>query len=135
MTRDDVQGWLDRYVAAWLAYDAAAIGELFSDDAEYRYHPWDDPVRGRAAIVDDWLEPGGSADNRDKPGTVGGSYRCYAADGDRAVAIGQTTYRDVAGGPVTRHYDNVWVLEFDAVGRCRRFTEHFMKRKLQAPVP
>ena len=42
MTHDDVQAWLDRYVAAWAAYDAAAIGDLFSEDARYRYHPSDD---------------------------------------------------------------------------------------------
>ena len=46
MTHDQVQDWLDRYIAAWRSYDPAAIGDLFADDAAYRYHPWDDePVR------------------------------------------------------------------------------------------
>jgi len=130
MTRDDVQRWLDRYVAAWMAYDPAAIGELFSADAEYRYHPWDEPLRGREAIVHDWLNPGGDPAGRDRPGTVEGHYECYAADGDRAVAIGATTYRDVPGGPIARHYANAWLIEFDADGRCRSFIEYFMKQKL-----
>jgi hypothetical protein len=43
MNHDDVQGWLDRYGACWLSYDEAAIGELFSEDAEYRYQPWGKP--------------------------------------------------------------------------------------------
>ena len=43
MTRADVQRWLDRYVAAWKSYDAAEIADLFSAEAEYRYHPWDEP--------------------------------------------------------------------------------------------
>ena len=30
MTRDDVQRWLDRYVAAWAADDPEAIGDLFT---------------------------------------------------------------------------------------------------------
>jgi len=34
------QRWLDRYVGAWKTYDEGAIGALFSEDAEYRYHPW-----------------------------------------------------------------------------------------------
>ena len=38
MTHDDVQAWLDRYIAAWQTYDPDAIGDLFSEDAEYRYH-------------------------------------------------------------------------------------------------
>ena len=43
MTRDEVQRWLDDYVAAWRSYDPEAIGDLFGEDAEYRYHPWDEP--------------------------------------------------------------------------------------------
>ena len=65
MTRADVQRWLDRYVAAWKSYDSTEIADLFSADAEYRYHPWDDPVRGREAIVADWIAPVGSASSGD----------------------------------------------------------------------
>ena len=60
LDRPAFQAWLDRYVAAWKSYDPAAIGALFSEDAEYRYHPEDEPVVGRAAIVADWLEDRGS---------------------------------------------------------------------------
>ncbi len=54
LSHDDVQGWLDRYVEAWQSYDPGAIGDLFSADADYRYHPNDEPVRGRDAIVADY---------------------------------------------------------------------------------
>lgn len=129
MTRDDVQHWLNRYVAAWMSYDPVAIGELFTADAEYRYHPWDDPVMGRDEIVKDWLNPAGDATNRDKPGTVQGHYSCYAVDDDRAVAIGDTVYRDTPDGLPIRSYENVWLMEFEADGRCRSFIEYYMKRK------
>jgi ketosteroid isomerase-like protein len=129
MTRDEAQRWLDRYVTAWLAYDAAAIGELFTTDAEYRYHPWDEPVVGRDEIVKGWLNPAGDAAKRDKPGTVEARYACYSADGDRAVAVGDTVYRDAPGGPVTRRYENVWLMEFAADGRCRSFIEYYMQHK------
>jgi ketosteroid isomerase-like protein len=43
--RSQVAGWLRRYMEAWKSYDRAQIGELFSEGAEYRYHPYDDPVR------------------------------------------------------------------------------------------
>ena len=52
MTRDGVQAWLDAYVAAWRSYEG--IAELFTDDAEYRYHPYDEPLRGADAIAADW---------------------------------------------------------------------------------
>lgn len=64
MTHDDVQAWLDRYVGAWQTYDPEAIGNLFSEDVEYRYHPQDDPVRGRAEIVTAWVSPDGDASAR-----------------------------------------------------------------------
>ena len=128
MTRADVQAWLDRYVRAWESYDEADIRELFSEDAEYRYHPWDDPVRGRERIVADWVTPSGNASSRDAQGTYAARYEPYAVEGDRAVAVGETTYwKDASRAELVRAYHNVYLLEFDADGRCRSFTEHFME--------
>ena len=45
------QHWLDAYTHAWITYDPDEIGALFSDDAEYRWYPWDEGNRGRAQIV------------------------------------------------------------------------------------
>lgn len=118
-----VDRWLARYVAAWKSYDRAEIGELFSQDAAYRYHPYDDPVVGREAIVESWLEE----ERRDEPGSFEASYRSFAVDGDRAVAVGASTYLD-ENGAVDRVYDNAYLLRFDGEGRCSEFTEWFMKR-------
>ena len=41
MDHATVQTWLDRYIDAWRTYDEQAIGDLFSEDATYRYHRWD----------------------------------------------------------------------------------------------
>jgi ketosteroid isomerase-like protein len=121
MDRADVSRWLDRYVAAWKSGERAEIESLFSEDASYRYHPYDEPIVGRAAIADSWFE------EPDEPGSFDASYECYAAEGEAAVAIGTSTYLDAAGD-VDRVYDNVFVLRFDADGRCSDFTEWFMKR-------
>jgi SnoaL-like protein len=118
-----VDRWLARYVAAWKSYDRNAIGELFSADAAYRYHPYDEPVVGRDAIVESWLEE----DRLDEPGSFEGGYSAFAVDGDRAVAVGESTYLD-EDGAVDRVYDNVYLLRFDGEGRCSEFTEWFMKR-------
>jgi hypothetical protein len=129
MTRREVQDWLDRYVAAWKSYDRGEIAALFSEDAEYRYHPWDDPVSGREAIVQDWITPIGDASRRDAEGTYDAHYEAWAVDGTRAVAVGTSTYwADATRSKVTRFYDNVFLLEFDAAGLCTSFTEHFMDR-------
>ena len=127
---DDVDHWLAQYVAAWKSYDRDEIAALFSDDIEYRYHPFDDPVRGREDVVRSWLGDGDAADasTRDEPGTYGASYATIAVDGDVAVATGSSTYRSGPDGPVDRVYDNCFVMRFDTDGRCREFTEWYMKR-------
>ncbi len=125
MTRDDVQAWLDGYIDAWRTYDPERIGALFTHDAEYRYHPWDEPLRGRDAIVRSWVVPEGPASSRDEPGTYHARYEPYAVDGERAVAVGSTDYL-AADGSVERRYRNVFLLRFDEAGRCGSFTEWFM---------
>jgi hypothetical protein len=116
VTRDDVQAWLDRYVAAWRSGDRGAIGDLFAGDATYRYHPYDEPVRGREAIVESWFE------DPDEPGSFEARYEPFAVEGGRAAAVGTSSY---ATGDV---YDNVFTLSFDEDGRCSEFMEWFMKR-------
>jgi ketosteroid isomerase-like protein len=130
MQRDDVDRWLAGYVEAWRTYEHERIAALFSADAEYRYHPYDEPVRGRDAIVRSWLGESDAegASTPDQPGTWQAEYRTFAVDGDVAVAIGSTTYAIEPGGRVDRVYDNCFVLRFDADGRCREFTEWYVKR-------
>ncbi|HMJ80530.1 MAG TPA: nuclear transport factor 2 family protein [Candidatus Dormibacteraeota bacterium] len=127
MTENDVQRWLDEYREAWLSYDGAAIAALFSEDASYRYHPWDEPVIGREAIVQSWLTPDGSASGRDEPGTYDGEYRPWMVAGDVGVAVGRSFYwSDASRVTLEQTYHNCWLLRFDADGRCREFTELFM---------
>ena len=64
-------------------YDPDAVQSLFSEEATYRYHPFDAPIRGRLAIVAAWI------DDQDPPGTYDASYRTVAIDGDLAVATGR----------------------------------------------
>jgi hypothetical protein len=116
MTRSEVQGWLDRYVEAWRSYDADAIGDLFSEDAEYAYHPYDaEPLHGRDAIVADWRG------DQDEPGSWDARYEASLVDGDRAIARGETRY---ANG---RTFSNLFELRFDDEGRCTSFVEWYME--------
>jgi ketosteroid isomerase-like protein len=114
MSEPELQAWLDAYVQAWRSYDRDAIGALFAEDVTYAYHPYDEPLRGRDAIVDSWLE------DRDAPGSWEASYRPLLFDGDRAIATGETRYAD---GNV---YSNLFVMRFDADGRCSEFVEWYV---------
>jgi ketosteroid isomerase-like protein len=116
------QRWLDAYIEAWRTYDPDRIGELFSEDVEYRYHPWDDPVRGRATLVDDWLS------DRDEPGSWSADYSPWLVSGDDAVAVGVSRYFASDRTTLEREYHNVFLCRFDGEGRCREFTEVFLLR-------
>jgi hypothetical protein len=122
MTHAEVQRWLDAYVEAWKTYDGAAIGALFSQDATYGYEPYAEPLRGRDAIVASWLE------DPDAAGTWEAAYEPLLIEGDRAVATGESRY---ARGDV---YSNLFVLGFDADGRCSSFVEWYVKHPADATL-
>ena len=131
MDRDAAQAWLDRYVDAWKSYDPGAIAPLFAEDARYRYHPYDpedETLVGRDAIVADWVAPEGNASTRDAPGSYDARYDVWAVDGDRVVALGWSRYwTDATRATLERTYHNVFLMRFDAEGRCREFTEFYMQ--------
>jgi len=122
MDRQALQDWLDRYVDAWKSYDPQQIGDLFSENATYRYHPQDEPVTGRDAIVASWL------DEKDEPGTYDAKYEPLAIDGDVHVAQGWSRYFDAQGKP-RDEYCNVYVCRFDGDGRCTEFTEYWIQNR------
>src|SRR3954471_23842801 len=130
MDRDSAQAWLNRYVDAWQSYDRDDIAALFADDISYRYQPSDEPIVGRDAVVASWLGEGDidDASTRDAPGTYDARYTPYAVEGDVVVATGTSVYRDHPDGPITRTFDNCFLIRFDAEERCREFTELFMER-------
>lgn len=119
-----VADWLERYVAAWKSYDPQEIGALFADDAIYRFQPWDgdgEAVRGRAAIVANWLE------TPDEPDSWEAAYEPWAVDGDRSVALGTSRYLATDDAPEAE-FHNVFLLRFDDDGRCVEFTDVYMRR-------
>jgi ketosteroid isomerase-like protein len=130
MDLERAQRWLNRYIAAWLSYDPDEISALFSEDVAYRYHPSDEPVEGREAVVASWLgeEASEDASTRDAPGTYEAEYHPVAIDGDTVVAVGTSRYREAPEGPVVRVYDNCFIMRFDRDGRCRDFTEYYVRR-------
>ena len=122
MDRESLQAWLDKYVEAWRTYEPAQIRDLFSEDALYFYSPWDEdsPLRGREAIVADWLrEP-------DAVGSWEAHYEPVAVEGNVGVAQGRTRYL-APDATVKRQFANIFVLRFDGDGRCTRFTEWYMQ--------
>jgi hypothetical protein len=122
MEKAIVNEWLSHYIEAWNSYDPQAIGDLFSEAAEYYYGPYRTPVQGKEAIVANWLK------NRDEPGTYKAHYECLATNGNLAVANGRSTYFEADGTTPRTEYDNIFAINFDDQGRCTRFVEWFMEK-------
>jgi hypothetical protein len=122
LDRAMVDAWLETYVNAWKSYDPAAIENLFSAEAVYRYHPYDAPVQGRDAIVASWLE------ERDPAGTYDGQYQTTLVDGDQAAASGRSRYFEADGVTPRAEFYNLFLLRFDQDGRCSDFCEWYIER-------
>jgi len=120
--KTSVTAWLQAYVQAWESYDEKTIGELFSDDAIYSYHPYREPVHGRDAIVDLWIK------NPDPQGTYDGHYEPLLIEGNRAVTQGRSLYFEQDGKTLKTEFDNIFVLHFDEQGRCTEYREWYMER-------
>ena len=124
MTKTEVQSWLDRYILAWQANTTTAIEELFTEDATYRFHPYDEGdeiVVGRDRIVAAWLE------KPDDPGAWEAVYEAWAVDGDRGVGVGTSRYLATADKP-ERMYSNCFLMKFADDGRCSEFTEYYVRQ-------
>ena len=68
-----------------------------------------------------WLE------DRDEAGTYEGSYRPLLVAGDQAVARGSSRYFNT-NGSVRAEFDNLFLLRFDADGRCAEYREWYMEK-------
>ena len=126
MERAAVVAWLKSYMHAWETFSPEAIGDLFTDDATYSFHPYDQLVAGRQAIVDAWLK------DPDAPGTFTANYAPIAVDGDLAVVYGRSTYfKDSSRTEMTKEWDNIFVIQFGKDGRSRSCREWYVARRGQ----
>ena len=110
-----------RYLAAsrWPLMRKVVSAPSFHTLARTCASPWEEPTRGRQAVVDAWLA------HKDPPGSWQASWEPVALEGDVAVTRGVSRYFE-ADGPPKRTYHNVWILRFDAWGRCSSYTDWFM---------
>ena len=126
MDRNAFHAWLARYVDAWRLNDPTAIGDLFSSDVRYAFDPFSEAVVGRSAVVAAWLA------DPDAPDSWEADYEVLAVDGDTYVAHGRTRYLTDDRSAFDREFANVFVCRFDDEGRCREFTEWYMRSRPEA---
>jgi ketosteroid isomerase-like protein len=113
-THDHVRIWLSDYERAWRAPGTALARDLFSEDASYQLAPYDPPIVGGAAIADMWER---ERQGPDEQFTM--ESEIVAVEGDTAVVRVWVAYST----GTQREYRDLWVIRFDANGRCLAFEE------------
>ncbi|MFI7634967.1 nuclear transport factor 2 family protein [Nonomuraea sp. NPDC049400] len=110
--------WVEGYVRAWNSNDPDEISALFTEDALYYTEPHNPPWEGRDEIVSQWLG------RQDKPGEARFEWQPVSVTDEVSVIQGVTTYPD-------KTYSNLWVIRFVPDGRCREFTEWWMRQDVK----
>jgi uncharacterized protein (TIGR02246 family) len=114
LDRRNVARWIAAYEAAWRAPGTEALAGIFTPDSSYLQGPYEEPVIGLPAIARMWER------ERENPDEVFQMvWDIVAVQGDTAVVRVQVAY----GGPATQEYRDLWIVGFDADGRCARFEE------------
>ena len=111
MDTSEVMAWVAEYERAWRASDAAAVRQLFTEDAEYLTSPYDPAKVGHAAIEEFWIVDEG------QEFTV--TARPVAVQDRTAVVRLVVTY--VREDP--QEYTDLWLLRFAEDGRVTWFEE------------
>ena len=119
-TVDEFSHWLEGYRQAFIAFDAEAAGELFSEDATYQDSPYADPVVGRVATAAYWRMVA------ELMSDVEIECEVVAVSGDVGVAHLRDALTRVSSGTRAR-YDGIFVVRFDRDGRSIDFREWWVQ--------
>jgi ketosteroid isomerase-like protein len=109
-----VQRWVAGYELAWRTAGTDDLSALFSADATYLQSPYAKPVLGIDAISKMWDDERDGADELFTLFT-----EIVAVDGDTAVVRAEVRY----GQPILQEYRDLWLIRFEADGRCAWFEE------------
>lgn len=116
-----LEQWLASYGTAWETRDADAAARLFTSDARYFETPFAEPFAGREEIREYWSNV--TANQRD----IEFDSDVVTVDGAVGVARWNATFAAGEGGERIE-LDGVFVLEFDASGRCAELREWWHMR-------
>jgi SnoaL-like protein len=122
MDRHAFQSWLDSYGRAWMDRDPEAAAALYASDGTYRVTPFQEPLRGCAAIFDYWAEVA-----RTQEGIQFG-YEILAVTNECGIARWWASFVRVPPGLPTK-LDGIFVISLDSNGRCISLREWWHKQQ------
>jgi ketosteroid isomerase-like protein len=116
LTEAGLVTWLEGYKAAWETRDAERAVALFTADATYQDEAFTPPNQGAQGIRDYWTKV--TAGQRD----VKFQYQVLSVKGSTGIAHWSAQFA-VADSATAIQLDGVFLLEFDASGKCRSLRE------------
>lgn len=125
MDQQVLHKWLVAYGRAWVSRDPLAAASLYSNDATYQVTPFDEPIRGRDAILEYWK---GVATTQER---INFEFEILAVTPEYGITRWRATFLIVPPGLDTR-LDGIFVIAFDSSGLCLSLREWWQKR--QTPV-
>jgi uncharacterized protein (TIGR02246 family) len=122
MDRESFERWLDAYGRAWMGRDAKAAAALYTDDATYQVTPFDEPLRGRAAIRAYW---DGVARTQER---IQFDFEVVAVTAEFGIARWRASFVRVPPGLDTK-LDGIFLIALAANGRCQSLREWWHKQQ------
>ena len=122
MNQQSFSCWLDAYKQAWETRDPQAAGKLLTEDATYREMPFDEPMRGRAAIIEYWSDVPKSQEN------IRFRYEILAVAENRGCARWWATFVRIPS-QINVKYDGIFVVEMNQHDECTKFEEWWHRQE------
>ena len=116
LTMAELSTWLDAYGEAWESRDADKAASLFAADSTYRVTPYEDVHTGQEGVRQYWAGVTTSQRN------VVFEYQVLSVTGNTGIAHWSASF-DVEPGDVHLELNGIFVLEFDADGKCTQLRE------------
>lgn len=118
LTEAALTQWLEGYKAAWETRDAEKAAALFTPTATYQDEAFTPPHVGSQGIKDYWSKV--TAGQRD----VKFQYQVLSIKGNTGIAHWSAQFAVAEANPATTiALDGVFLLEFDAGGKCSSLRE------------
>jgi hypothetical protein len=114
--------WLETLKQAWEERDPQAAVNLFSTDAVYRETPFEEPMRGRQAILEYWSHVPKTQDH------VKFDYQMLEVSEERGIARWQASFQRI---PTKTHVklDGIMVVQLNAENQCVLFEERWRRQE------
>src|SRR3989440_11695698 len=122
MDRESFNHWLAAYGSVWTSRDAEAAASLYAENSTYQVTPFDERLRGRAAIYEYWT---GVAKTEEE---IQFDYEILAVTAEHGIARWRASFVRVPPGLQTK-LDGIFLIVLNSAGRCLSLREWWHKQQ------